>query len=340
MLVSIIIPIYKVEPYIVRCIESVLHQTYQEIEIILVDDGSPDNCPKICDEYSKKDKRILVIHQENRGLPEARRSGYLASTGDYIFFVDSDDYITSDCIEILVRHAINSQVDIVVAGIYNVEDKELISIPRAKPGYYNKERINDLLKTNFLYDINTFTASYPLYAWGKLIRKSLLEGYFEVSTQFRYWEDIPSTFFLMKKTQSLEIIREKIYYYVIHSNQITKKPLEHIWHYYVDVWNYLYLNDKDHYLKVQLPQRIWWTILFSLNNIVKQKLGYNYFKKIFKLTRETEIVTKNIKEKEKLNIEGLTNNILYILYLRNCYAFFYILCKYNIFVLMTNVLKK
>lgn len=95
-LISIIIPVYKVEKYLPRCIESVAAQTYKNIEIILVDDGSPDRCPEICDEYARKDSRLTVIHKENGGLSDARNAGIEAAHGRYIGFVDSDDYIHPD----------------------------------------------------------------------------------------------------------------------------------------------------------------------------------------------------------------------------------------------------
>ena len=98
-LISIVIPVYKVELYLEKCIESIINQTYKNLEIIIVDDGSPDNCPQICDEYSKKDKRIKVIHKENGGLSDARNAGIDIATGKYIAFVDSDDYVSDDYVE-------------------------------------------------------------------------------------------------------------------------------------------------------------------------------------------------------------------------------------------------
>ena len=102
-LISIIIPVYKVEKYLEKCIESVLKQTYTNLQIILVDDGSPDNCGKICDEYAKKDSRIEVIHKANGGLSDARNVGISKAKGRYIGFVDSDDYIKEDMYEILLN---------------------------------------------------------------------------------------------------------------------------------------------------------------------------------------------------------------------------------------------
>ncbi len=92
MKISVIIPIYKVEQYLRQCIDNVINQTYKNLEIILVDDGSPDNCPKICDEYAQNDSRVRVIHKLNGGLSDARNEGLMAATGDYVIFLDSDDY--------------------------------------------------------------------------------------------------------------------------------------------------------------------------------------------------------------------------------------------------------
>lgn len=102
-LVSIIVPIYKVEPYLRRCVDSIVCQTYTNLEIILVDDGSPDTCPQICDEYANKDKRIVVIHKKNGGLSDARNAGLNSCKGEYISFIDSDDYVDYDFIESLIE---------------------------------------------------------------------------------------------------------------------------------------------------------------------------------------------------------------------------------------------
>ena len=102
MLVSIVVPVYKVEKYINRCVESILKQTYKNFELILVDDGSPDMCPHICDEYAAKYDFIRVIHKKNGGLSDARNHGIEVAKGNYITFIDSDDYVSVDYLEILV----------------------------------------------------------------------------------------------------------------------------------------------------------------------------------------------------------------------------------------------
>ena len=117
-LISVIIPVYKVEKYLCQCIESTLAQTYQNLEIILVNDGSPDNCGAICDEYAKKDARIKVIHKHNGGLSDARNAGIEIATGELISFVDSDDWIESNMIEILSMNLIDYNADISCCSYY------------------------------------------------------------------------------------------------------------------------------------------------------------------------------------------------------------------------------
>ena len=112
--ISVIVPVYKVEPYLDRCVKSVLNQTFSDFELILVDDGSPDECPRLCDEWATKDNRIQVIHKENGGLSDARNVGFEASTGEWITFVDSDDWLDATMYEIMLKHAANCAAQAVI----------------------------------------------------------------------------------------------------------------------------------------------------------------------------------------------------------------------------------
>ncbi|MEK5208036.1 glycosyltransferase [Psychrobacillus sp. FSL H8-0510] len=125
---SVIVPIYKVEDYLKRCIESLVNQTYKNIEIILVDDGSPDNCGAICDDYSLKYNRIRVIHKENGGLSDARNYGLVVAQGEYILFVDSDDFIELDAIEKMILFAKENHLDIICGDSYRTIVNESNSI--------------------------------------------------------------------------------------------------------------------------------------------------------------------------------------------------------------------
>lgn len=116
-MISVIVPVYKVEQYIDKCVQSILSQTYENFELILVDDGSPDTCPKICDEYAKKYSKVRVLHKKNGGLSDARNFGVEHANGEFVTFVDSDDYVSDDYLEILVYLKEKYSADIVVTGI-------------------------------------------------------------------------------------------------------------------------------------------------------------------------------------------------------------------------------
>ena len=126
-LVSVIIPVYKVEKYLDRCVESIVNQTYKNLEIILVDDGSPDNCPRICDAWAEKDDRIKVIHKENAGMGMARNSGLETATGEYLMFVDSDDYLSENAVEVLYERMVVDGSDMAVGKHADVYDDGTIN---------------------------------------------------------------------------------------------------------------------------------------------------------------------------------------------------------------------
>lgn len=119
---SIIVPVYKVEQYIHKCVDSILNQTFTDFELILVDDGSPDDCGKVCDEYAQNDNRIKVIHQKNSGVSVARNKGVEVATGEYIGFVDSDDYISPKMYSVLMNAALNTDADIIKCGYQEFDD--------------------------------------------------------------------------------------------------------------------------------------------------------------------------------------------------------------------------
>ena len=148
-LISIIVPIYNVELYLRRCVYSLITQTYKKIEIILVDDGSPDRCGEICDEYAKADSRVRVIHKTNGGLSSARNAALDIATGDYIMFVDSDDWIESNCCEELVKKIMEYNADIVAFGLNYVYDSgKIVKSLSGLTGLADKEMCMEYLIHN------------------------------------------------------------------------------------------------------------------------------------------------------------------------------------------------
>ncbi len=154
-LVSIVIPVYNVEKYLNRCVDSVVNQTYQNLEILLVDDGSPDNCPQICEEWAAKDERIRVIHKENAGLGMARNTGIQKATGKYICFFDSDDYVAPDIIEQAYGLAERTNAELTFFGMATVNEKGTVTaerIPCAERMVYTGEEVRQIVLPDLIHD--------------------------------------------------------------------------------------------------------------------------------------------------------------------------------------------
>ena len=174
-LISVIMPVYKTEEsHLCKAIESVINQSYRELEIVLVDDGSPDQCGAICDTYAETDDRVRVIHKKNGGVSSARNCGLEAVTGDYIFFVDSDDTLKNNAIEVLFQTAQKTNADITICSCRHVKENN--------KGSANCDAVQRCLKTvesseavkNLSYNVHVFKELEPTAVWGKLYKKSVV----------------------------------------------------------------------------------------------------------------------------------------------------------------------
>ena len=200
-MVSVVVPVYGVEQYLSQCIESIINQTYRDIEIILVDDGSPDNCDIICDEYAKKDKRIKVFHKKNGGLSDARNFGIARASGEYIGFVDADDWIEPKMYELLVNSAIDNKADIVYCGTYlEYSQRTVIRRPLGKCFTDNVELCKALIKD----EIGT-----PV--WNKLYRKHIFTDI--IFANGHVYEDTAIMYKLFLKTTILITVSKPLYHY-------------------------------------------------------------------------------------------------------------------------------
>ncbi|MFA6808545.1 MAG: glycosyltransferase family 2 protein, partial [Eubacteriales bacterium] len=171
MKISIIIPIYKVEKQLRRCLDSVINQTYKNIEIILVDDGSPDKCGEICDEYAKKDNRVKVIHKANEGVSEARNTGMRIASGQYLFFIDSDDFIEENTVYLLYKRAIETDSDIVIGNFQFINEKQEITYRKPFEKEYLDKKMMKSSNEKFKY---FFGKSYGINVWNKLYKLDFL----------------------------------------------------------------------------------------------------------------------------------------------------------------------
>ena len=213
-LISIIVPIYNVELYLGRCVDSLICQTYHNIEIILVDDGSPDRCGEICDEYAHKDNRIVVVHKPNGGLSDARNKGLDVAKGDYVMFVDSDDWIDRATCDTVVNLAVSNQSDIVIFGVRNVYDSGKVD---AFPPKYSGVVSSEMCINSLLYKIKEFGIFN--YACNKLFLKRLFDGIrFQKG---RVAEDQGLTYKLFHKANRICVCEKIFYNYFQRTGSIT-----------------------------------------------------------------------------------------------------------------------
>lgn len=220
--VSVIIPVYKVEEYLDECVKSILNQTYKNLEIILIDDGSPDNCPKMCDEYAKIDNRVKVIHKENGGQSSARNIGIDVATGDYLFFVDSDDYVSKDIIEVLINKSIERNSKIVACGYVsdplNLDDSKEFKIKEFSPFKVIKSMLKEKVITTS--------------PWAKIFKKELFEGIrFQ---EGKIYEDLGTIYKVFDKTDKVVYVDTRKYFYRYNptsttKSQFTKKQMDYFY---------------------------------------------------------------------------------------------------------------
>lgn len=214
-LVSVIVPIYKVEDYLEKCIESIISQTYKEIEVILVNDGSPDNCLKICNDYAKRDNRIIVVDKKNGGLSDARNAGISQSTGKYLVFIDSDDYIESNMIEELYNNIVDTQADISICNFY----KTINGVDYKNKSIYNGSIDSDGKNIyNMLYNKHSIQT---IISWNKIYKRELFNDCkYPVGL---IHEDQYIICDILKKCKKISYITDKfLYHYVERNNSIMK----------------------------------------------------------------------------------------------------------------------
>ena len=214
-MITVVVPVYKVEEYLERCVDSVLKQSYTDFQLVLVDDGSPDNCGKICDKYAEDDNRVFVIHQKNGGLSAARNTGinwfYEQNNSDYITFLDSDDWLHPDYLRILMDGITKNDVKISVCN-YKRVTAEISHEDFDKFDYELTTPEDFLLNHSWQYN----------YAWGKLYHKSVFEDVrYPVGKNF---EDTFTTYKLLHKCEKIAYTDIQLYYYLRNEQGISRSP--------------------------------------------------------------------------------------------------------------------
>lgn len=223
-LISVIIPVYNVEIYFSRCLESIIGQTYKKIEIILIDDGSTDNSGKICDKYALNDKRIKVIHASNKGPAATRNIGIENSKGTFIFFLDADDFIENNALNLLIENYRRTKADIIIGDFRKINDNN--SNPDSGHGrilleskLLTKKDIIDYIRC-YLKKPNSFQLF--AYSWGRLFKSSIIkDNNMHFDESLRTFEDVAFNFDYLNHVEKVSFLKETIYNHLVFNNYIS-----------------------------------------------------------------------------------------------------------------------
>lgn len=293
--ISIIVPVYNVEKYLKKCVDSILNQTFKDFELILVDDGSPDSSGAICDQYAEKDSRVKVIHKKNGGLSDARNAGIEVAKGKYLGFIDSDDYIAEDMYELLHNNIVRENADLSICGIYDVYKGET---PKILPEF--RKVCTKVETMKLILDANVIS----VHAVNKLYKKELFDS-------IKYpvgiiTEDAAIILEIVDQCEKIIIESTQKYFYFHRENSISsanfsKKDLQTI-----GVWNKneRWILDNVPSLYAEVHTRVCWANFIVLdkimnsnaeNKISETKEIVRYLKSNYKFIMKNSIITRNRK---------------------------------------------
>lgn len=274
--VSVVIPVYNVEAYLARCVDSVLAQSLQDLQIILVDDGSPDGCPQICDEYAGRDARIRVIHKKNGGLASARNAGMDAAEGKWLFFLDSDDWLEPDGLETLMAVGEEQQVDFVRyrairsgwPGMAEHAPCMVEPVRELRHGYYSREQIRAEVYPRLLITPQ-LTMGAVVGAWGSLYRLDFLRRHdLRFYEEVRFSEDLVFSARVVRAAGSFYFIDTPgVYHYFYNPNSISKSFREGRWdscRALIETCERDFQDDPEYDFSSQLHCLRWFCIMLAL----------------------------------------------------------------------------
>lgn len=315
-LITVIVPVYNVERYLIRCIESIQRQTYKNWELILVDDGSVDSSGNICDSYAKADKRIHVIHQENQGVSAARNAALDQAHGEYIQFLDSDDWEPEDALSYLYDLLNRENADFCMASFCLMREKEISSDYGMRESPHNvKEEC--LTRTAFLNKFfKVHTQEQVQYLWAKLFRANLFKNV-RFIRGIANGEDVAALFSVILKSEKIAYSSKKVYYYFANPSGATKTDFNSTTFDPLLAWDNVVQNaeqfgDKDIIkLAILNKKRAEFAILCTLS--ISKKFNYNYLR----FNKEIHCLLHNLKENRKALLHApmpLSRKVLVVLF--------------------------
>ena len=289
--VSVIVPVYNVEKYIRKCLDSLIGQSYKNIEIILVDDGSSDKSGLICDEYAQLDSRFSILHQSNQGVAKSRLRAFEVCTGDYVTFVDSDDYVDLFYIEKLIYPVIKYNVDIVTCNYRYVWGSKVRPGRMGLSGLLKTNEIKEFLSDRYFYDKTAKGYCIPIFLCTKLIKREYAFIALQSGLGLTYGEDQVGLFAVMKRIDSFYAIDEVLYNYVQHDNQVTRSYSDNIWDSIIALSERYQSIDVDNSCIAGLRKRSWLHIRHTLNKMANSVTSFSEFKEEMKALRKKAFIS-------------------------------------------------
>jgi glycosyltransferase involved in cell wall biosynthesis len=295
--ISVIVPIFRIEKYLPTCIESLLNQSFQDFELLLVNDGSPDNCARICDDYAKTDARVRVVHKKNGGLLSARKAGLTEAQGKYISFVDGDDWVDKYYLDIMYKLAEANNSDLVMTGHFREFDGKIETVKPKITGVYDDKEIASSIIPNAIYNGAFCEHGISTYVWNKLFKRELLkEVLFDVPNDIVMGEDAAITYSYLSISKSLVISKIPLYYYRQRHDSIVKSIENPKTEYYRLglLMNFLKTklrnNLDDETLNKQITLYLYSQILVRSGGLIQDKSMDFFFNPFLNVERHSKIV--------------------------------------------------
>jgi glycosyltransferase involved in cell wall biosynthesis len=333
--VSIIIPVYNTEKYLRTCLDSIISQSYSDFEAILVDDGSTDNSGKICDEYATKDSRFFVVHKNNKGVAEARLTAFELSKGELVTFVDSDDIVAPDYLQILSKPILNNNADLVTCSFCYMEDDGKKGYPLFRfEGFYDGEKIKKFIANHYFYDSITKEWGMSWLLWSKMAKRYLVKEALKQGKGLWFGEDQLCSFYMLYNCKKLVILSDRLYYYMIHgvhasmqSNvQASKRYNEGLWDSLLKMFERYTQLDTQNIAHKGIRQRTWIYIMQTIfKKMAKVGISKEEFQRQFSKVRNNPFM-KNYFKPFSVGL-GMKDDIKYWILKLKLYSLFYILIE-------------
>ena len=326
--VAIIVPVYNQEQHLEKCLDSIINQTYKEFECILVDDGSTDSSPRICNNYAEKDSRFLVIHKENEGVSIARKIGFEHTNAKYICFLDSDDYMAPEFLDVMLHKIIKEDADVCNCGHYQFKDETIIenTYDYNDPIVFKNEMMDKYLLPIVGKIYKEGYVNYPGYIWGKIYKRSVISEECFVSERQVLPEDDIFHLYITPNLNKAVFIKDKLIYYRINDTSLTHSYRRNMWK-RLKNRHQLVVNFFKHYPQnIHIRERVWASGFFSIYVALRNAYeldNYQQFK-----SEITEVLNdsmaKDILKSTPYNLLTLRQRLMHALLCKHMYYILYI----------------